>query len=97
VKSGWLDLIPCNGRTTATFECDRRQTPTVDDVEAEERAMAASFGLTMAVIAAIPSDETILSGEIPCPKCQGRVRWNRSPLNGPRRASRPTPKETADV
>jgi hypothetical protein len=49
--------------------------------------MAASFGLTLQVIAAIPADKTILSGEVPCPKCGGPVRWNRSPLNGHRRAA----------
>lgn len=84
---GWLDRVPCSGRTSATFECDRRETPTADEVEAGERDMAASFGLAVAVIAAIPADKTILSGEVPCPKCGGRVRWNRSPVNGHRRAA----------
>ena len=87
LKAGWLDLIPCNGRASAIFACDRRVTPTVEEVEAGEREMAASFGLAVAVIAAIPADKTILSGEMPCPKCGGRVRWNRSPLNGHRRAA----------
>lgn len=84
---GWLDRVPCSDAPSPLFDCEDKVTPTAEEVEAEGREMAASFGLAAAVIAAIPADKTILSGEMPCPKCGGRVRWNRSPLNRRRRAA----------
>lgn len=81
-EEGWVQRVPCLGSSQAVFECERRETPTEAEVEARQRAMLEMFDHVRDVIAAIPGNKTIRSGEVPCPKCGGRVAWSRSPTNG---------------
>lgn len=64
------------------FACERKETPTVEEVEAEDREFRESTAATAKVMAAIPPGEPGSSGTVPCPKCGGDVRWVRSSHNG---------------
>ena len=85
--AGWALRIPCCDAPDPAFACERKDTPTPEDVETAERDMHESFGRALAVMKAIPADKAITHGEVPCPKCAGPVHWQRSPVNGHVRAA----------
>ncbi|AWN47203.1 hypothetical protein DK419_13475 [Methylobacterium terrae] len=84
---GWGLRIPCCDAPEPAFVCERKDTPTLEQVEARERDMHESFGRALAVMAAIPADKAVSRGEVPCPQCGGPVHWERSPVNGHVRAA----------
>lgn len=82
VRTGWANAIPCIANPNVAFKCEMKVTPTVEEVEAEEREREESIAHTMTVMASIPPGGKGSRGEVPCPKCGGTVRWMRSSYNG---------------
>ncbi|MGF3025601.1 hypothetical protein ACQVP2_22585 [Methylobacterium aquaticum] len=80
--AGWALRIPCCDAPDPAFACERKDTPTTEEVETTERGRHESFRLFLAVMQAIPADRAITHGEVPCPRCAGPVPWERSPING---------------
>ncbi|KMO28558.1 hypothetical protein [Methylobacterium aquaticum] len=80
--AGWALRIPCCDAAAPVFACERKCVPTPEEDEARQRAIGEMLALLPAVMTAIPSDKSITHGEVPCPKCGGPVRWERSPVNG---------------
>lgn len=68
----WLERLPCFGDRASVKPCDKRQLPTREQIQAEQDEIAESFGMVMKAIAAMKATK-LPAGEIPCPKCSGRL------------------------
>ncbi|GJD63789.1 hypothetical protein [Methylobacterium frigidaeris] len=84
---GWVDRVPCRDAAFPAFTCDLKMTPTSAEIEESKREAGEAFSRVSAVMRALPADKSIAHGEVPCPKCAGPVRWERSPVNGHVRAA----------
>jgi hypothetical protein len=89
---GWFKRLPCDTRWAGpeAKPCEKRQAPTPEEVEADEkwvRELMERVGkIRDAIVAHLGGPwrrgTPGASGSIPCPCCGGTVRFSRSGYNG---------------
>lgn len=85
----WIQKLPCTPRVVGVnyhFEaipCDKREFPTIEEVEAEEARFTEHLTFVSESIRLCQEDfRTIKSGHITCPKCHKGLLYSISPRNG---------------
>lgn len=89
---GVFRRVPClAANESPSFECPKRRFPTPDEVAKAEAEFKLYVDAVVKVMEAIGKQPKGGSGEVPCPKCGGTIRWIASSYNGHRHAACQTP------
>jgi len=87
---GWVRRLPCMPKPadedrSRVVPCDSHEFPSLEEVEAEERAADEIMHLTTAAIKICRDDaggKRGVAGDVECPKCKGRLHYTVAAVNG---------------